>query len=168
MKQSIGPAQYRGLTNTEITEAVNRRDRRAGAAIAAAMRRQVPEVGARVETTDRFAVEREGQFAIVACLGMAEPSHRYAVVSTSYFGFGDLAEQPPARVDLKVLGWTLCHWSAEELLKVHLQRARIRAAIAYVAAQALALRSENDTDMDGFVDEATDTVLEELGTQVTS
>ncbi|MGW1998392.1 hypothetical protein, partial [Embleya sp. NPDC001921] len=42
---------------------IDRRDRRAGAAIAAAMRRQVPDVGARVETTDRFSVEFEMQIA---------------------------------------------------------------------------------------------------------
>jgi hypothetical protein len=167
MKHSTaGPAQYEGLTCGEIDMAVAARGRRAGAAIAAAMRRQVPEVGARVETTDRFAVEREAQVAIVACLGMDEPSHRYAVVSTAYFGFGDLNEQPPTRVELKLLGWTLCHWSAEKLLKVHLRRARIRAAIAYVAEQALALRDEEYSDVEGFVDEAVTVVLGELETQV--
>jgi hypothetical protein len=170
MKQSIGTKgsrQYEGLTSAEITTAVAARGRRAGAAIAAAMRRQVPEVGARVETVDRWAVEYVGQIAIVECLGRPEPSERYAVVSTSHFGFGDLHEAPPMRVELTLLGWTLCRWSAERLASAHLRRARIRAAIAYVAEQALALRDEEYTDLDNFVDEATATVLAEVETQVT-
>ncbi|MGW1995207.1 hypothetical protein, partial [Embleya sp. NPDC001921] len=118
-------------TCAEIEQQVAQRDRRAEAAIAAAMRRQVPDVGARVETTDRFSVEFEMQIAVVECLELNVPGDRYAVVSTSYFGFGAVDEQPPMRVELEILGSTLCHWSAVELAKVHLRRARIRAAIAY-------------------------------------
>lgn len=132
---------------------IARRDRRAEAAIAAAMRRQVPDVGAVVETTDRWAVEYEGQVAIVGCLGMDDPSRRYAVVSTSRFGFGGSDEQPPLRVEVDILGWTLCHSSAEKLAGVHLRRARIRAAIAYAVEQG-----RDGEYVEDFVDEAVDAV----------
>lgn len=150
-------------TCAEVEQQVARRDRRAEAAIAAAMRRQVPDVGAVVETVARWAVEFEAQVAVVACLGMDDPSHRYAVVTSSYFGFRDPGERPPLRVELRIVGWTLCRWSAERLAAAHLRRARIRAAIAYAVEQG----RESREYVEEFVDEAVDAVLAEDALQVT-
>ncbi|MFI1580078.1 hypothetical protein [Embleya sp. NPDC020630] len=165
-------------TCADIERAVALRDSRARAAIVAALRAQQPRVGRFVSVVSRRPVDEIRQVVVIECLEMPA-DERYVVAEAALFGFGAADEVPPRDVRLFRYDTTDCRWRAL-LLAERFERElraprlaptleeRVRAVVAHVVEQAVAVRDEDYSDVSAYVDEAAAELLAlGVGSQVT-
>jgi len=166
------PRPLSELDCREAASALCDRNSRASAVIVAAMRSMgIPGLSHFVRVDERRVVEGERQIALVTC-DLRAPGEYIALIETSRFGFGDLAEPMPASVDVAVLGWYSEREAAVAALNdcaLYLRRhlvapAPVRPPTLHeqardiaerLAAHALEARTADEPDMDGYVAEAT-------------
>ncbi|MFI6986107.1 hypothetical protein ACIBSV_47145 [Embleya sp. NPDC050154] len=158
----------------EVDRAVQARDARAQQAIIGALRSVEPRIGFTAATVSRRPFRGE-QIAVVECPAMP-PARRYAVVTTVRFGFGDLDEQPPAGLTVRVHVWAPLQEALEVATRLELGGASptptrdelVEAALVSLAERVQeAVEAEAYTDIPAYVREVkADLLALGVGSQV--
>lgn len=155
------------LSCGEVDRRVAARDSRAQQALIEALRVQQPRIGFTPKTVSRRPY-RDQQIAVIDCPAMPE-SKQFAVVTAPRFGFGDLDEQPPAGLTVRVHVWAPLQEALEVATRLELGGASptptrdelVEAALVSLAERVQeAVEAEAYTDIGAYVREAKAELLE--------